>query len=117
MVRASTKPGRRSGCPISIALESVGDRWSLLVIRDLKSPPMHERMGGLAFAAMERERRGTAAGSTIGYGAGLRFWTYLQPKRPLMQRLPRVTSWSSGDVTFTISLSWTCNSRLQPTPQ
>jgi DNA-binding HxlR family transcriptional regulator len=31
------KPGRRrrSGCPVSISLELLGDRWSLLVIRDL----------------------------------------------------------------------------------
>lgn len=27
--------GRRSGCPVSIALDLIGDRWSLLVIRDL----------------------------------------------------------------------------------
>lgn len=26
---------RRSGCPISISLEIFGDRWSLLVVRDL----------------------------------------------------------------------------------
>ncbi len=26
---------RRSGCPVSISLEALGDRWSLLVIRDL----------------------------------------------------------------------------------
>ena len=26
---------RRSGCPVSISLEVLGDRWSLLVIRDL----------------------------------------------------------------------------------
>jgi DNA-binding HxlR family transcriptional regulator len=26
---------RRSGCPVSIALEVVGDRWSLLILRDL----------------------------------------------------------------------------------
>jgi len=26
---------RRSGCPVSIALETLGDRWSLLIIRDL----------------------------------------------------------------------------------
>lgn len=26
---------RRSGCPVSISLEILGDRWSLLVIRDL----------------------------------------------------------------------------------
>src|SRR3954453_13521604 len=34
-----------------------------------------------------------------------------------MQRLPRVTSWSSGEVTLTIASSWTCSVRLQPTPQ
>jgi DNA-binding HxlR family transcriptional regulator len=26
---------RRSGCPVSVALERFGDRWSLLIIRDL----------------------------------------------------------------------------------
>jgi DNA-binding HxlR family transcriptional regulator len=26
---------RRSGCPISIALETLGDAWSLLIVRDL----------------------------------------------------------------------------------
>jgi DNA-binding HxlR family transcriptional regulator len=26
---------RRSGCPVSISLERFGDRWSLLIIRDL----------------------------------------------------------------------------------
>jgi DNA-binding HxlR family transcriptional regulator len=31
----SLKSKRRSGCPVSISLESFGDRWSLLVIRDL----------------------------------------------------------------------------------
>lgn len=34
-VRAKSGPKRRSGCPVSIALESFGDRWSLLIIRDL----------------------------------------------------------------------------------
>ena len=29
------KVKRRSGCPVSISLERFGDRWSLLVIRDL----------------------------------------------------------------------------------
>jgi DNA-binding HxlR family transcriptional regulator len=29
------KPKQRSGCPVSISLERLGDRWSLLVIRDL----------------------------------------------------------------------------------
>ena len=28
-------PLRRSGCPVSIALEIFGDRWSLLIVRDL----------------------------------------------------------------------------------
>jgi DNA-binding HxlR family transcriptional regulator len=31
----STSRGRRSGCPISIALETLGDAWSLLIVRDL----------------------------------------------------------------------------------
>ena len=29
------KPKRRSGCPVSISLDIFGDRWSLLIIRDL----------------------------------------------------------------------------------
>jgi DNA-binding HxlR family transcriptional regulator len=32
---AATKLKRRSGCPVSMALERFGDRWSLLIIRDL----------------------------------------------------------------------------------
>ncbi len=28
-------PGRRSHCPISFALDLVGDRWTLLILRDL----------------------------------------------------------------------------------
>jgi DNA-binding HxlR family transcriptional regulator len=31
--KSSTR--RRSGCPISIALELLGDQWSLLIVRDL----------------------------------------------------------------------------------
>src|ERR1051326_303681 len=34
-----------------------------------------------------------------------------------MQRLPCVTEWSSGEVTFTILSSCSCTVRLQPTPQ
>lgn len=39
-VIASNMPGspksrRRSGCPVSISLELLGDRWSLLIVRDL----------------------------------------------------------------------------------
>src|SRR5256712_11313144 len=29
------KPARRSACPLSVSLEILGDRWSLLIIRDL----------------------------------------------------------------------------------
>lgn len=28
-------PERRSGCPVSISLEVLGDRWSLLLVRDM----------------------------------------------------------------------------------
>jgi DNA-binding HxlR family transcriptional regulator len=34
-VPGKPKSGRRSGCPVSIALEMLGDRWSLLIVRDL----------------------------------------------------------------------------------
>ncbi|MHB1935429.1 MAG: winged helix-turn-helix transcriptional regulator [Acidobacteriaceae bacterium] len=29
------KPKARSGCPVSISLEQFGDRWSLLIVRDM----------------------------------------------------------------------------------
>jgi DNA-binding HxlR family transcriptional regulator len=34
-VRRKAKTKRRSGCPVSISLERFGDRWSLLIVRDL----------------------------------------------------------------------------------
>ena len=34
-VRVKPKNKHRSGCPVSVALEVLGDRWSLLIIRDL----------------------------------------------------------------------------------
>jgi DNA-binding HxlR family transcriptional regulator len=30
-----SKSKRRSGCPVSVSLEMLGDRWSLLIVRDL----------------------------------------------------------------------------------
>jgi DNA-binding HxlR family transcriptional regulator len=34
-VAGKSKTKRRSACPVSISLEILGDRWSLLIIRDL----------------------------------------------------------------------------------
>jgi DNA-binding HxlR family transcriptional regulator len=34
-VPGKPKPNQRSGCPVSVSLEILGDRWSLLVVRDL----------------------------------------------------------------------------------
>jgi DNA-binding HxlR family transcriptional regulator len=34
-VSGKRKSQRRSGCPVSISLEVFGDRWSLLIVRDL----------------------------------------------------------------------------------
>jgi DNA-binding HxlR family transcriptional regulator len=31
----NTRHSRRSNCPISVALEAFGDRWSLLIVRDI----------------------------------------------------------------------------------
>lgn len=35
IVGGQRKPRRRSACPVSISLEMLGDRWSLLIVRDL----------------------------------------------------------------------------------
>jgi len=37
----TAKSKRRSGCPVSASLESVGDRWSLLIVRDLMVRGFH----------------------------------------------------------------------------
>jgi DNA-binding HxlR family transcriptional regulator len=34
-VAGKSTPKRRSGCPVSISLDLLGDRWSLLIVRDL----------------------------------------------------------------------------------
>ena len=36
------KPKRRSDCPLNISLEIFGDRWSLLIIRDLMFKDRHD---------------------------------------------------------------------------
>lgn len=35
MVRKKAGPKRRSGCPLNASVEMLGDRWSLLIIRDM----------------------------------------------------------------------------------
>jgi DNA-binding HxlR family transcriptional regulator len=35
MLRNKTSPKRRSGCPLNASVEMLGDRWSLLIIRDM----------------------------------------------------------------------------------
>jgi DNA-binding HxlR family transcriptional regulator len=34
-IRDSTRPTRRSDCPVACALDLLGDRWTLLLVRDL----------------------------------------------------------------------------------
>jgi len=34
-VARKPEPCRRSGCPLNISLEMIGDRWSLLIVRDM----------------------------------------------------------------------------------
>jgi DNA-binding HxlR family transcriptional regulator len=36
-----TMPSHRSGCPVNISLEVFGDRWSLLIVRDLMVRGFH----------------------------------------------------------------------------
>jgi DNA-binding HxlR family transcriptional regulator len=35
MPRNITSPKRRSGCPLNASVEMLGDRWSLLIVRDM----------------------------------------------------------------------------------
>ena len=35
MPKAKPAPKRRSGCPLNASIEMLGDRWSLLIIRDM----------------------------------------------------------------------------------
>jgi DNA-binding HxlR family transcriptional regulator len=35
MPKAKRQPDRRSGCPLNASVEMLGDRWSLLIIRDM----------------------------------------------------------------------------------
>ena len=35
MARKEAGPKRRSGCPLNASVEMLGDRWSLLIIRDM----------------------------------------------------------------------------------
>lgn len=35
MIGTDRRRHRRSGCPVNVSLEEIGDRWSLLIVRDL----------------------------------------------------------------------------------
>jgi len=35
MAKSKPTPKRRSGCPLNASIEMLGDRWSLLIIRDM----------------------------------------------------------------------------------
>ncbi len=35
MPKRKRSPKRRSGCPLNVSVEMLGDRWSLLIIRDM----------------------------------------------------------------------------------
>ena len=66
------KAKRRSGCPVSISLEVFGDRWSLLIVRDLmvrgfrRFKQFQEAGEGIATNVLaDRLRRLQAAGIVI----------------------------------------------------
>jgi DNA-binding HxlR family transcriptional regulator len=40
-VRKKSVPKRRSGCPLNASVEMLGDRWSLLIIRDMMLRGFH----------------------------------------------------------------------------
>jgi hypothetical protein len=59
----------RSGCPINLTLEALGDRWSLIVIRDLSggnrgpNPPIEYAF--YAASRMSQLRKSSSAASQI----------------------------------------------------
>ena len=54
----------RSGCPINLTLEVVGDAWSLLVLRDMTARFLTDRV---PLAQMRKELRNDPAGFDPGY--------------------------------------------------
>ncbi|HEV2615500.1 MAG TPA: helix-turn-helix domain-containing protein [Candidatus Acidoferrales bacterium] len=40
-MKRTPKPKQRSGCPVCVSLEVFGDRWSLLIIRDMMVRAFH----------------------------------------------------------------------------
>ncbi len=93
---------RRSGCPINFALQTLGDSWSLLIVRDLM---FTERRTYSEFAASEERissniladrLRSLAAGGIIrkeGSGRGTRYYLTLKGL-DLLPIMLEVISWS-----------------------
>ncbi len=71
IVFGNAKSPRRSGCPVSISLEVFGDRWSLLIVRDLMVRGYHtfkqflESGEGIATNMLADRLRKLAAGGII----------------------------------------------------
>jgi hypothetical protein len=67
----------RSGCPINVTLEALGDRWSLIVIRDLmfRQPPSLPRVAdpvGAMAAIRDEIRSRPAACADVATALGIR---------------------------------------------
>ena len=74
-MRGTSEIKRRSGCPVSISLERFGDRWSLLIIRDLMIRGSHtfkdfqESGEGIASNILAARLRNLEASGIITAGA------------------------------------------------
>ncbi len=64
-VPGKSKAKHRSGCPVSISLEILGDRWSLLIIRDLMI------RGFRTFKEFQRSGEGIATNILAGIITGV----------------------------------------------
>jgi DNA-binding HxlR family transcriptional regulator len=69
---------RRSGCPVSITLEEIGDRWSLLIVRDLMVRGYHtfkqfqESGEGIASNVLANRLKRLQAAGIVGIEADTR---------------------------------------------
>src|SRR5258708_32798249 len=72
MPKKKASPKRRSGCPLNASVEMLGDRWSLVIIRDMMLRGFHsykeflESYEGIATNILADRLRKLAAYGIIG---------------------------------------------------
>jgi DNA-binding HxlR family transcriptional regulator len=95
-------------CPIARALDAVGDRWSLLIVRELMGGPrrytdLHTDLPGvstdiLASRLKDLERDDVVARRTLPAPAAARVYELTARGRGLLPVLTALSDWGAGDL-------------------